>query len=253
MDNTILRAIESLAVANRILAREGVVDAYGHIAMRHPLDPSRFFLARSLSPEQVSTADIVEHDLDGQPIGTEPRALYIERFIHAAVFANRPDVMAVVHAHAEDVLPFTITAMPLVPVIHDASDLDTPPVWDIDEEFGSNTTLLVSNLDQGRSLARRLGDKSVVLMRGHGFVAAATSLEIAVRLAITLPRNARVLTHSMMMGQFKPLAAGELAARRGGGPDSLSVTRAWNYWAARSGCRCQSNGEYSVVDTSGVP
>ncbi len=250
MDDTVQRSIDDLAVANRILARENVVDAYGHISVRHPLDPARFFLSRSLSPEQVTAADIIEHDADGQPVGGDKRTLYIERFIHAAIYQSRPEVMSVVHAHAEDVLAFTITDTPLEAVIHDASDIDAPAVWDMDEEFGDNTTLLVSNMEQGRSLAQRMDQASVVLMRGHGFVAAASHLQVAVRLAINLPRNARVLQRAMAMGRYKPLSSGERAARRTGNPDSPTRRRAWNYWAARSGCRCGADGEYTAPEVT---
>src|SRR6202035_912688 len=127
--------IQDLVIANRILAREEVVDAYGHVSVRHPDNPNRFLIARSLAPELVGPEDIVELDLDGQPVRDEDRSLYLERFIHAAIFAARPDVMAVVHAHAEDTLPFGIAqGTKLRPVIHSGSFIGTEvPVWDIAE------------------------------------------------------------------------------------------------------------------------
>ena len=79
--------IQDLVIANRILAREEVVDAYGHVSVRHPDNPNRFLIARSLAPELVGPEDIVELDLDGQPVRDEDRSLYLERFIHAAIFA----------------------------------------------------------------------------------------------------------------------------------------------------------------------
>ena len=110
-----------LVLANRILAREDVVDAYGHVSVRHPDDPSRYFLSRSRAPELVEVSDIMEFTLDGTPVGDDKRQPYLERFIHAAVYESRPDVLAVVHAHAEDVLPFGISSAPLRPVIHSGS------------------------------------------------------------------------------------------------------------------------------------
>ena len=123
--------IQDLVIANRILAREDVVDAYGHVSIRHPDNPSRFLIARSLAPDLVGPEDIVELDLDGQPVGGDTRQLYLERFIHAAIFEARPDVMAVVHAHAEDTLPFSIAAATkLRPVIHSGSFIGKEvPVW----------------------------------------------------------------------------------------------------------------------------
>ena len=162
--------IQDLVIANRILAKEEVVDAYGHVSVRHPDDPRRFLIARSLAPELVTAEDIVELGLDGQPVRDEKRTLYLERFIHAAIFEARPDVMAVVHAHAEDTLAFGIAnATTLRPVIHSGSFIGVEvPVWDIADNFG-DTNLLVTNMEQGRDLAKCVGENNVALMRGHGF------------------------------------------------------------------------------------
>ena len=166
--------IQDLVIANRILAREDVVDAYGHVSVRHPDNPHRFLIARSLAPELVGPDDIVELDLDGDPVRDDGHKLYLERFIHAAIFAARPDVMAVEHAHAEDTLPFGIApAANLRPVIHSGSFIGVEvPVWDIADRFG-DTNLLVTNLEQARDLATCLGPNNVALMRGHGFASAA--------------------------------------------------------------------------------
>src|SRR5258708_11865125 len=146
--------IQDLVIANRILAREEVVDAYGHVSVRHPDNPNRFLTARSLAPELVGPEDIVELDLDGQPVRDEDRSLYIERFIHAAIFAARPDVMAVVHAHAEDTLPFGIAqGTKLRPVIHSGTFIGAEvSVWDIAATFCA-TNLLVTIIQQPRPLA----------------------------------------------------------------------------------------------------
>src|SRR5205823_2372994 len=124
--------IEDLVVANRILAKQDVVDAYGHVSIRNPDNPRHFFLSRSVAPELVEREDIVELGLDGQPVGPEDRPLYLERFIHAAIYEARSDVNAVVHAHAEDTLPFGVApATPLRPVIHSGSFIGAEvPVWD---------------------------------------------------------------------------------------------------------------------------
>ena len=180
-----------LVIANRILAHEEVVDAYGHVSVRHPDDPGRYLLARSVAPELVEREDIIDFRLDGTPTREEKRALYLERFIHGAIYEARPDVMAVVHAHAEAVLPFTITRTPLRPVIHSGSFMgESVPVWDIRDKFG-DTNMLVTNVAQGRDLAARLAGNNVALMRGHGFAAAARSLIEVVRMSVYVPRNAR--------------------------------------------------------------
>src|SRR5436305_2270909 len=193
--------IQDLVIANRILAREDVVDAYGHVSVRHPDNPHRFLIARSLAPELVGPDDIFELDLDGQPTRNDGCSIYLERFIHAAIFAARPDIMAVVHAHAEDTLPFGIAAAArLRPVIHSGSFIGPEvPVWDIADRFG-DTNLLVTNMEQARDLALCLGGSSVALMRGHGFASAARSLIEVVRLSVYLPRNARALMRAKQLG-----------------------------------------------------
>lgn len=234
------KAITELVVANRILANEDVVDAYGHVSVRNPEAPERFFLAYSKAPALVEAADIVEFDLQANPLRAERRPLYLERFIHAALYAARPDVIAVVHAHAEDVLPFGITPAPLRPVIHSGAFIgEHVPVWDIAERFGERTNLLVTNMDQGQDLARAMGSHSVALMRGHGFAAAARSLIDVVRISVYLPRNARVQYKAMQLGEVQPLSSGEIQARAAGAgykPDSPETQRAWQYWAHRAGC-----------------
>jgi ribulose-5-phosphate 4-epimerase/fuculose-1-phosphate aldolase len=232
------RARADLVIANRILAHENVVDAYGHVSVRHPEDSGRFLLARSLSPEMVGEGDIMEFDLQGNALGGDSRQPYLERFIHGAVYESRPEVLAVVHAHAEDVLPFGITTAPLRPVIHSGSFMgEQVPVWDIRDRFG-DTNLLVTSVPQGRDLATRLGANNVALMRGHGFVAAARSLIEVVRMSVYVPRNARVQMAAMQLGTLKPLSPGEIAARNAGyKPHSPETRRAWEYWAIRAGCR----------------
>jgi HCOMODA/2-hydroxy-3-carboxy-muconic semialdehyde decarboxylase len=186
----------------------------------------------------VQQADIMEFALDGTPADGDSRQPYLERFIHGAVYEARPEVAAVVHAHAEDVLPFGITSTPLRPVIHSGSFMGPEvPVWDIRERFG-DTNLLVTNMPQGRDLAGRLAHNNVALMRGHGFVAAARSLIEVVRMSVYVPRNARVQFAAMQLGEVKPLSRGEIDARNAGyKPQSPETWRAWEYWATRAGCK----------------
>lgn len=227
--------IRDVVAGNRILAHENVVDAYGHISVRHPDNPKRFFLARSLAPELVDRHDLIEFDAEGEPV-RDKRQPYLERFIHAAIYEARPEVTAVVHAHAEDTLPFGIAERPLKPVIHSGSFIGASvPVWDIRDQFG-DTDLLVRNMAQGRDLAKCLAGNSVALMRGHGFASAARSIIEVVRLSVYLPRNARVMMNALRLGDVKPLSDGEIAARAAGyRPYSPETWRAWEYWANRAG------------------
>lgn len=225
--------LHELAIANRILAHEGVFDSYGHVSVRHPTDPGRFFLAASVSPEQVRVDDILEYTLDAQPVNGTTRAQYSERFIHAALYERRPDVNAVVHAHTEAVLPFTVSNVRLKPLLHVAAIIGNEvPVWDMHDEFG-DTDLLVVNAEQARSLVETLGQRRVVLMRGHGFTGAAATLELAVRVAIYLKVNAQAQLAATALGAVKFLSAGEVAAAEARMGSTKATSRVWENWEQR--------------------
>lgn len=232
--------VNELVAANRILSNEGVIDAYGHVSVRHPTRADRFLLPRSRSPQLVTGDDVLEFELDGTAVATAPGAVYLERFIHAAIYEARPDVMAVAHAHTESVLPFTISRVPLQAVVQAASDLGPEvPVWDIRHRFGDRTNMLVTDMDRGRDLAEALGAGNVVLMRGHGFAAVGLGLPLLVRTAVYMAQDARVQAAAMAMGAYTPLSAGEIEAQRiglGSDPDARPVMRAWEYFVERAGC-----------------
>ena len=234
--NKVERAIRDVVVANRILAHEGVVDGYGHVSMRHPEDPNLFLLSRSRSPELVVESDIITFRMDGTPANADNRPPYLERFIHSGIYQQRPEVMAVVHAHAEDTLPFGLTSAKLRAVIHSGSDIGAHvPVWDIEDNFGA-TDLLVRNTAQGADLAKTMSDNNVVLMRGHGFTAASWSLQMLIRIAVYLPRNCRIQLAAMRIGDYKPLSEGEIAVRKKAMlPGTPEIQRGWDYWATRAG------------------
>jgi ribulose-5-phosphate 4-epimerase/fuculose-1-phosphate aldolase len=227
--------IDELVAANRILARENVLDAFGHVSIRDPANPSQYLLARSRSPALVRRADIMTFTLESAPVGGDKRLAYNERFIHGAIYEARPDVNAVIHSHAEDVLPFTLTPVPLRPIIHVASCIGAHvPVWDIAERFG-DTNMQVRNVEQGRELARAIGNDRVALMRGHGFAAAGASLLDVVRIGVYLPQNARVYMNAARLGPVTPLSEGEIRMRAEVNPVAPDYARAWEYWLDRAG------------------
>jgi HCOMODA/2-hydroxy-3-carboxy-muconic semialdehyde decarboxylase len=238
--NAVDQALNDLIIANRILSNENVVDAYGHISVRHPENPNRYFLARSLAPDLVQKEDILEFDLESNVMNGDKRPPYLERFIHGAIYEARPEIMSVVHAHAEETLPFGITKdnkTPIRPVIHSGSFLGANiPIWDIHDHFG-DTNLLVGNVAQGRSLAKHLDQGNVALMACHGFAAAGRSIIEVVRISVYLPRNARVMLNARQLGSdLRYLTDGEIAARNSGySPYSSETWRAWEYWANQAG------------------
>ena len=226
--------LRDLVIANRILAHEGVVDAYGHISVRHPERSDRFLLSGSRSPELVTLDDIIEYDLDCNPIDLRGRAQYTERPIHGAIYRKRPDVISVVHNHAYEVIPFTVAqGVQLRPLLHVAAGIGGEiPVWDIRNRFG-DTNLLVTTLSQGDDLAARLGANRVVLMRGHGAAIAGTSIRDTVHTSVHLKINAQIQTEALRMGgDIIYLSEGEIAEMR---RSSAGHDRAWEYWTRRAG------------------
>jgi len=228
--------IRELVFANRILAREGVVDAFGHVSVRHPRNPDRYLLARSRSPELVTGDDIMEFTLEGEAIDGRGRRPYGERMIHGAVYELRPEIHSVVHNHAQEVIPFGVTGAKLRPIMHVCGPIGAAvPIWDIRKKFG-DTDLLVINMEQGRDLARRLGGGSVALMRGHGCVVAGRTLREAVMIAIFVQVNARLQLQALPLGKPRFLSAGEIQKCTERQFSPLALERAWEYWCARAGC-----------------
>ena len=222
-----------LAVANRILAHEGVIDAFGHVSIRHPENPGRYFLSRSRSPELVEPGDILEFDLDSQPVTPPSAHLYAERVIHGEIYKARPDVMAVTHHHAPSIMPFCISGDPIVPVFHLGAAMGAvAPFWDSRDDFG-DTNLLVAKPEEGASLARALGTHVMVLMRRHGATVVGTSLRELVFRAIYSCDNARYLSEAKRLGNFSPLSPGEIALAQAIYQLPTAQNRAWEYWFTR--------------------
>jgi ribulose-5-phosphate 4-epimerase/fuculose-1-phosphate aldolase len=224
-----------VAIANRILAREGVVDAYGHVSIRHPDRPDQYLLSCSRSPELVRPEDVMAFSLAGEPAEPETGRPYLERHIHGGVYEARPDVHAVVHNHAYDVIPFSLTGTEMRPATHVAAVIgESVPVWDIRDRFG-DTDLLVRNMDHGRDLAAGLGDRAAILMRGHGATVAGETLEEAVTAAIYLMVNARIVREAAALGEVTYLSPGEVERCRLTQLGDVTLSRVWEYLVARAG------------------
>lgn len=240
---TFEEAVGELVLANKILATQDVLDAYGHVSVRNPGDPKTFLQSCSRSAYLVEAHDIMQFRLDGtETDSADARPPYLERFIHAAIYEARPEINCVIHAHTEAILPFTVTDTPFVPVFHNASEVGpTAAKWDIRTRFGDATDLLVTNMDHGRDLARALADERLVLMRGHGYALGGTTVVRTVSTAVDLAVNARVLLAAHQLGgPITTLSPGESRARRGSragtsfDPDGPAVRRGWDYWAAQA-------------------
>ena len=229
--------LEDLVAAYRILAEHGVIDAYGHVSIRSPRNPQRYYLARALAPERVQIEDLIEYDLDSNPVNLKGREQYSERYIHGEIYKARPDVRAIVHNHSPDVIPFSVSTVRLRPVFHVASFLgDGVPVFDIRKDIGI-TDMLVSDAARGRALAKALANAPAVLMRGHGATVVGPSLPYAVGRSVYLSFNARVQAQAMALGgPVTFLDPGEIKAYLDRG-ESRGYERPWESWKRQAMAR----------------
>ena len=226
--------LEELVTANRILAREGVVDAFGHVSVRHPGDPGCYVLSRARAPECIETGDLMTFTIAGEPLDGGGRKPYAERHIHGAIYERRADVMAVIHHHSPAVIPFGVTEVPLRPIMHMCGSIGAPvPTWDSRTRFG-DTNLLVTTMDMARDLAALLDRRPTALMRGHGAVVAGGSLREVVFNAIYLQLNAELQMRAQALGPINFLSDGEITAINSTRA-SFTYERAWEYWCGRAG------------------
>lgn len=229
-------AVRELVLANRILYKAGVLDAYGHVSVRHPLAPDQFLLSRNLAPALVTADDILAFGPDGEPVTQTATPLYLERYIHSEVYRGRPDVASVAHSHSPSVIPFGVTEERLRPIYHMSAFLGQgAPVFEIREKFGDETNLLITSPEMGAALADALGESAVLLLRGHGNVVVAPSLRLAVFRAIYTETNAQLQIDALRMGRRKInyLSRGEAEAVTA--VAARLVDRTWDLWVAEAG------------------
>jgi ribulose-5-phosphate 4-epimerase/fuculose-1-phosphate aldolase len=232
--------VDDLVVANHILFQQGVVDGFGHISARNPLDPAHFFMARSVAPGVAVAGDIMEFDLDGNVVGdpsrNDPRGIYSERYIHSEIYKVRPDVTSVVHGHSPSVIPFSVAHVALRPMFHMAGFLGAgTPFFEIRDTAGADapdTDMLVKTPRLGAGLARALGKSNVVLMRGHGFTAVAPSVQVAVFRSIYTEQNARMQSEALKLGRPQYLTVEEAAQAQAS--TERSSGRPWEMWKAQA-------------------
>jgi HCOMODA/2-hydroxy-3-carboxy-muconic semialdehyde decarboxylase len=229
MADVLAETLYELIVATRILCNEKVLDAFGHVSVRHPHDPQRYFISRHRAPELAEVSDLVELTLDSEPVRPTEFRLYSEKVIHGEIYKARPDVHAVVHHHAHAVLPYAISGEEIVPVFHLGAVMGKVQFWDQRDEFG-DTNMLVVKPEEGASLARALGPHWTVLMRRHGATVAGTNLrELTFRTVFTCD-NARLQSQAMAHGRVDALSAGEAKLTSSHQLRPPSTNRAWDYW-----------------------
>ena len=229
-----MEELRDLVAAYRILASHGVIDAYGHVSLRSPRNPQRYYLARSLAPELVTGADLIEYDLDSRPIDDGGRESVRERFIHGEIFKTRPEVMAVVHNHSPSVVPFSVTGVPMRPIFHMSAFVgEGIPNFEI-RDFQKGTDLLVKTPELGHALAKTLGSKPASLMRGHGAVVVGENLPRAVGRSVYLELSAQLQMQAMTLagagGKITYLDEAEVKASN----PVQNYARAWPMWREKA-------------------
>ena len=220
--------LDELVIGNRILFHEKVVDAFGHISVRHDKDPTRFLMSRHRAPGLVTAEDIVTHDFDGNPLDRQGVRLYGERFIHGEIYRARPEVMAVVHCHAPALIPFGATRSALKPLYHMSGFLGAGvPIFEIRDAAGM-TDMLIRTPALGKALAATLGDKPMALMRGHGATMVGLSIPMVVYRSIYAALNASLQMEAVRLGQ--PVFLEPEEARRAEDTNNGALDRAWALW-----------------------
>lgn len=232
--------ISDLVLANHILADQGILDGFGHVSVRSAKNPNHYFISRSRAPALVSAADIMEYDFDDHPIDPRGRSSYLERFIHSEIYKARSDVQAVVHSHSPAIIPFGVSDVPLKPVSHMGGFLIREvPVFDIRDAGGNETDMLITNKELGAALATKLGNRTVVLMRGHGDAVVGQSIKHVVLHAIYAEFNARIEADALRLGG-KVIFLNEVEASKVGAVIDNVVERPWEIWKNQALSRSQS-------------
>jgi ribulose-5-phosphate 4-epimerase/fuculose-1-phosphate aldolase len=221
---------QEIADASRILSKQGLMDAFGHVSRRHPHRSDSFLIPRSLAPALVTPEDVLELDLDGVAVSQPAARLFLERFIHAEIYRRRQDVQAVVHSHSPAVLPFTVVPSVRVrPIHHICGHLHgTPAPFDIADHVGPTSDLLIRDPALGAALAGHLGTAAVVLMRGHGFTAVGDGVPQATFRAIYTARNCELQRAAMALGE--PIYLSDAEAQACDKTTLGQVDRAWSLW-----------------------
>jgi HCOMODA/2-hydroxy-3-carboxy-muconic semialdehyde decarboxylase len=229
-------AISELVIANRIVAHLKLVDSFGHVTVRNPENPQRFFMSRARAPRLVTKEDILEFNLDSTPVDLRGLKPYSERFIHGCLYKLRPDVMAICHNHAHELLPLAVTKTVMRPALHTAAIFGHEvPVWDIRDHFG-DTNMLVTSNEMGDSLGSAVGKGKAALMRGHGSVVVGATVQDAVFTAFYLRLNAEIMIKSMSMGAaITYLSPGEIDRSGELHSQPAAQGRAWEDWCSQAG------------------
>ncbi len=218
-------AIADLVLAYKILVNEGVLDSFGHISIRSAASRDRFLLPRAMPPSLVNAEDVLEFRIEtSQPVDPRGRRVNGERYLHGEIYKARPNVCAIVHSHSQAVIPFSITNVPLRPVIVQAGFMPLQiPNFEIRDVRGNGRGMQITDQVRGAALAKVLGDVPLALMRGHGNVVVGSSVKQATVFAAYTDINARMQAQAMQLDRnIVAMDEPELF-----GPSEFDINRPW--------------------------
>lgn len=185
--------------AGRVLVAEGQDDfTRGHISVRLPDNPSLFFMKpHSHGLDEMTMGNILTIDIEGEVVAGSSRR-HSEVYIHSEIFRARPDVQCVLHTHPPYAIAFSATGRPLR-CFNQGGAL-------FYESLGryADTINLIRSKEMGAGVARDLGTRRAVLLKNHGIVVTAQTIEELIVSTLMLEEAARI--------QLIAEAAGECTA-----------------------------------------
>jgi L-fuculose-phosphate aldolase len=184
---------EQVAWACRILALEGYADlTLGHVSARPAESGTVYIKRKGVALDEVEPSDVVD-------LNDPKAALHLETVLHTEIYAQRPDVGAVVHGHPPYATAFGATNARLELLTHDAV------LFAAGVSFFDETAELITGQEQARAVAEALGTRRAVILANHGVVIADKDVRWAVLSAITLERAIRLQAIASTLGELRPI------------------------------------------------
>ncbi|MEY8337673.1 class II aldolase/adducin family protein [Lachnospiraceae bacterium 62-35] len=229
---TAQEAVEQCVIVNRLLSNEGILDAYGHVSVRNPENPETFFQSRRMVPEMVTRKDIMEFDMDGNVISNQQFQHYREILMHAEIYKARPDVNAICHNHARELIPFSSTGIPLRPLSQPAGMFyKGVPTFNHPE---ITSGLVTDKKETCAGLAQVLGEHRAAFIGVHGVVVVGENAINLITCSIALRDNAIAQLQAMQLGSPRYLTEAEGKAATQTMLSTEDAERMWNYWLRRA-------------------
>ena len=201
-------------------------------------------MSANMAPALVrSSSDLVIYNVsDAEPENANAPRGFIERYIHSEMYKRYPGVLCVIHSHADDVLPYTVSGVKFKAMNHMAGFIgEESPLFDIGDEYqeGDHHDLLVSTPRLGAALASsfvgarhdnpEVPEQSLLLMRRHGFTTWGRGIKEAVYRAVYATKNASLqTTATLLRSASDSLEQKQASEGSGGKPTQGSTGAGWD-------------------------